>query len=116
MSYFEQLRSIANTYFNEHDGSATARDIAEWAIKTKLWAPQPESITTADWASVTLQVTVTSEVCQPFEPTVPETTLVITGGVESVGAGGATVSVIDTSPEDEELRSLSLPVHRARYA
>jgi hypothetical protein len=44
MSYFEQLRSIANTYFKEHDGSATARDIAAWAINTKLWSPQPGSV------------------------------------------------------------------------
>jgi hypothetical protein len=44
MSYSEQLRNIANSYFADHDGSATSRDIARWAIKTGLWAPQPGSV------------------------------------------------------------------------
>jgi hypothetical protein len=44
MSYSEQLRTIANRYFSDHDGSATARDIAAWAIGIGLWAPQPGSV------------------------------------------------------------------------
>lgn len=44
MSYYEQLRSIANRYFEEHDGSATAREIAAWATRTGLWSPQPGSV------------------------------------------------------------------------
>ena len=43
-------------------------DVAAAVSLTKFWTPQPESMTTADWASVTLQVTVTFEVYQPFEP------------------------------------------------
>lgn len=44
MSYYEQLRSIADKYFSEHDGSATSRDIAAWAMSTGLWQPQPGSL------------------------------------------------------------------------
>ena len=44
MSYYEQLRSIADQYFSEHDGSATAREIAAWATATKRWPPQPGSL------------------------------------------------------------------------
>lgn len=44
MSYYEQLRTIANSYFSDHDGSATARDIARWAVKTGRWQPQPGSV------------------------------------------------------------------------
>jgi hypothetical protein len=44
MSYYEQLRTIADSYFADHDGSATARDIARWAVKTGRWAPQPGSV------------------------------------------------------------------------
>lgn len=44
MSYYEQLRSIANQYFSEHDGTATSRDIAAWATRTGLWSPQPGSL------------------------------------------------------------------------
>jgi hypothetical protein len=50
----------------------------------KFWTPQPELITNALSGSVTVQVTVTLDVYQPFAPAVPETTLLITGGVESV--------------------------------
>ena len=44
MSYNEQLISIANDYFAEHEGSATSREIAAWAMKTGKWAPQPGSM------------------------------------------------------------------------
>ena len=44
MSYSEQLRTIANHYFDEHNGTATAREIAAWAIRTRLWEPQPGSV------------------------------------------------------------------------
>lgn len=44
MSYHDQLRSIANQYFAEHDGTATARDIAAWAMQMGLWAPHPGSL------------------------------------------------------------------------
>lgn len=44
MSYAEQLRVIADRYFSEHNGSATAREIAAWAIRSGHWAPQPGSL------------------------------------------------------------------------
>ena len=44
MSYYEQLRSLADQYFSDHDGSATAKDIAGWAIQTGRWAPQHGSM------------------------------------------------------------------------
>lgn len=43
MSYGDQLRGIANQFF-EAEGSApeaTAREIAAWAIRNNLWQPQP---------------------------------------------------------------------------
>jgi hypothetical protein len=43
MSYSEQLRAIADSYFADH-GAATSKDIALWAIKMKRWAPQPGSL------------------------------------------------------------------------
>jgi hypothetical protein len=44
MAYYEQLRSIANQYFDEHNGTATTKEIAAWAVRTGLWAPQPGSV------------------------------------------------------------------------
>jgi len=44
MSYYEQLRTIANQYFSEHDSAVTARDIAAWAIRAGLWHAQPGSL------------------------------------------------------------------------
>ena len=44
MSYSDQLQAIANQYFTEHDGTATAKEIAAWAIRTGRWAPQPGSV------------------------------------------------------------------------
>lgn len=44
MSYSDQLISIANAFFVVHEGSATARDIAAWAVRAGKWAPQPASV------------------------------------------------------------------------
>src|SRR6516225_6787462 len=44
MSYLEQLRTIADQYFAEHDGSATAKDIAKWAMSAGKWQAQPGSL------------------------------------------------------------------------
>lgn len=44
MSYTDQLQGIANDYFLTHDGPATTRDIAQWAMTAKRWAPQPGSL------------------------------------------------------------------------
>jgi len=44
MSYHDQLRSIADQFFAEHNGTATARDIAGWALKSGKWQPQPGSL------------------------------------------------------------------------
>jgi hypothetical protein len=44
MSYFDQLRGIADQYFAEHDGTASSRDIAGWAVRSGKWAPQPGSL------------------------------------------------------------------------
>jgi hypothetical protein len=44
MSYSDQLRTIADNYFAAHNGSATAKDIAAWAIRSGRWAPQPGSV------------------------------------------------------------------------
>jgi hypothetical protein len=52
-------------------------------LAVKFWIPQPESMTTAESGSFTLQVTVTLLVYQPLSPLVPLTTFVITGGVVS---------------------------------
>lgn len=64
--------------------------------------PQPESMTTADSGSVTVQATETSLVYQPCRPTVPVMTFVITGGVVSGGALSTHVYVpviVDVEPE-----------------
>jgi hypothetical protein len=44
MSYYEQLREIADGYFSAHDGTASSRDIAAWAIRSGKWQPQPGSL------------------------------------------------------------------------
>ena len=44
MSYYEQLRSIADQYFSQHDGVASAKDIAAWAMRAGKWSPQPGSL------------------------------------------------------------------------
>ena len=44
MSYNEQLRSIADQYFAEHDRSASSREIAAWAMRSGKWAPQPAAL------------------------------------------------------------------------
>jgi hypothetical protein len=44
MSYYEQLRVIADSYFSAHDGTASARDIAAWAMRSGRWQPQPGSL------------------------------------------------------------------------
>jgi hypothetical protein len=89
---------------NETESLADPPTLWAWQLElapavsfTKFWTPHPESMTTEDWASVTLQVTVTFEVYHPFEPEVPLTTLVMAGGVVSEGAAGATVTLIVTS-------------------
>lgn len=45
MSYTEQLQAIVQKYQrSEQKWPATAREIAQWAIKERLWAPQPSAI------------------------------------------------------------------------
>ncbi len=44
MTYGDQLRAIANQYFEGADGPATARKIAAWAIQNNLWRPQPADL------------------------------------------------------------------------
>jgi hypothetical protein len=51
--------------------------------------PQPDCVEIAESGSETVHDTITSEVYQPFEPNVPDTLGVITGGVVSDGGGGA---------------------------
>ena len=41
MSYTDQLQAIANKYIENHNESATAREMATWAIERQLWKPQP---------------------------------------------------------------------------
>ena len=42
VSYQEQLQRIVNRYIDANQPwPASARDVAEWAIHTGLWAPQP---------------------------------------------------------------------------
>ena len=44
-TYTEQLQRIANKYMEEVGSeTATAREIATWAIKRKLWEPQPSKV------------------------------------------------------------------------
>lgn len=44
-TYIEQLQHIANKYLEEVGSqSATVRQIATWAIKKKLWEPQPSKL------------------------------------------------------------------------
>lgn len=72
------------------------------AVQVRVWpAPlavtvavaQPAPKVTADWASVTVQVTVTGLIYQPFAPTVPVRLGTITGGVVSAVLGLVTVTV-----------------------
>jgi len=45
MTYGDQLRSIANQYFEAHGNVvATRREIAAWAIDQNLWHPQPSDL------------------------------------------------------------------------
>jgi hypothetical protein len=44
MTYSEQLQKIANDYFGSHDGLASTRDIAKWAIDSGRWSPQRGSM------------------------------------------------------------------------
>jgi len=90
-------------------------DVAPAVSVTKFCMPQPESITTADCASMTLQVTLTSLVYQLFKPRVPVTTLVMTGGVVSP-AGAETVRFTWASAATPVvLASGSLEAQRALY-
>lgn len=41
MSYTDRLQEIANRYMGSHEGTATAKEIASWAIGQTLWKPQP---------------------------------------------------------------------------
>ncbi len=48
----KQMQDIANRYIaSGQPWPATARQVAEWAIAEKLWAPQPVSVVDqcADW-------------------------------------------------------------------
>ncbi len=44
MTYTEQLQDIADDYFAEHGGQATAKEIARWAILNGRWTAPPDSI------------------------------------------------------------------------
>jgi hypothetical protein len=44
MTYSEQLQTIANDYFESHDGLASTKDIAKWAIDVGRWQPQRGSM------------------------------------------------------------------------
>lgn len=44
MTYSEQLQTIANDYFESHDGLASTREIAKWAIDIGRWSPQRGSL------------------------------------------------------------------------
>jgi hypothetical protein len=46
MSYGDQLRDIANKYYAEakEHKPATAKEIAAWAIRNKLWFPRPSDL------------------------------------------------------------------------
>ena len=44
MSYGDQLREIANEYYNSHSDAATAKEIAVWAVRNGLWHPQPSDV------------------------------------------------------------------------
>ena len=41
MSYTDRLQEIANKYMEAHEGAATAKEMASWAIGRALWKPQP---------------------------------------------------------------------------
>jgi hypothetical protein len=44
-TYYEQLQSIVGKYITAGERwPATAREIAAWAIRNKLWAPQPSAL------------------------------------------------------------------------
>lgn len=38
-TFSEQLQQIANEYLDTHEGVATAREIAAWALENDLWKP-----------------------------------------------------------------------------
>lgn len=45
MSYGDQLRDIANAYYAAGQPSpATAKEIAAWALRERLWHPQPSDL------------------------------------------------------------------------
>jgi hypothetical protein len=42
MSYNDQLRKIADEYFNTFGAGGTAKEILRWAYETGKWAPHPD--------------------------------------------------------------------------
>ena len=42
MSYSEQLRKLADQFFEAHQESGSARQILRWAYDNKLWEPHPD--------------------------------------------------------------------------
>jgi hypothetical protein len=79
LSIFSETESLDGppSLWAEHE------EVVPVVSEVKFCVPHPESITTADWASVTVQATDTLLVYQPLEPAVPVMTFVITGGVVS---------------------------------
>jgi hypothetical protein len=63
---------------------AVQEDATDVVSLENVWVPHPESTTTAESGSVTVQATWTAERYQPLFPSVPVTTFVMTGGVESL--------------------------------